>query len=777
MPADTIGLPDAVPGMTRKGPGPIDPPLNGHGPTAEDPAAAKRREARDRKKAEADKVKKHKEVLATALKRFKRAVESESDNRGKALEDLKFKAGDQWPGDIKAQRSNDKRPCLTVNTIPTLTHQITNDIRQNRPSIVVSPVGNRSDKESAELYGGMIRAIERNCAADIAYDTGITSAADIGFGYWRVLTEYESEESFDQIITIARVRNSFTVHLDPMRQEPDGSDANWGFVSEMLTRDDFLDQYPDANPMSWDERGVGDNLKEWVTKDMVRIAEYFCVERTPTRLVQLSNNHIGLYDELDEDVKKQISDGNLVIVNERQADKQQIMWYKLSGVEVLEEREWPGRWIPIIEVVGEEIDIEGKVVRCGAIRNAKDAQRMKNYWLSYKTEVVALAPKAPYIGAEGQFEGYSDAWRNAARQSVPYLEYVPVSLEGTLVPPPQKQPPTPVPAGVVEAEQSAERDMMTTTGIRFNASPLLERLPDESGLAIREVRRNNDIGSAHYMDHAQYSLRHTGRILIDLIPKIYDTKRVITIVREDGSEQRVTLNPGQAQALQKNMQEREEAARVMFNPTVGQYGVTVTMGPSYATKRIEAQEQLMQFARALPQQGALIAHLIAKYSDWPGSEEMYKVLVRALPPNLLMPEMKDLPPQAQQLIQNLMQQLSQLMVQRGQMLRDLTDNRADQATKRLKVERDFEAKVLSTLANMRTKLMTFKPQDLNTAMELSDQFPPGFPPGIPDPMQGEQPPGVPGMAQAPGPVPGVNMQGQLPPGIQGLPVSPVPPRG
>ncbi len=768
-----VELPDLSPGMNKKPPGSMDPPVNPRGDMTEQ--VNKRREARDRKKAETAKAEKHARVLAEAIKRFKRVVEAESENRKEALEDLKFKAGDQWPNDIKTQRSNDKRPCLTVNTIPTLTRQITNDIRENRPAITVSPIGDQTDKESAKLFAGIIRAIERDSAADIAYDTAVTSAADIGFGYWRILTEYESPESFNQVITIKRVRNPFTVYLDPLRQEPDGSDAEWGFVTEVLTRDEFKSKYPHANPVNWTEKGIGDDLKEWISKDTIRVAEYFCIERNPARLVQLSNGHIGLYEDLDKQTQQLIEDGHLQILNERHADQQQVMWYKMTGVEILDSRQWPGKWIPIAEVVGEEIDVQGKVVRCGAIRGAKDPQRMKNYWLSYKTETVALRPKTPVIGAEGQFEGYEDSWRDAARRSVPFLEYVPVSLEGQPVPPPQFPQPAAVPAGVVEAEQSAERDMMSTTGIRFNANPMIERLPDESGLALRELRRNNDIGSFHYRDNLNRTLRHSGRMLIDLIPKVMDTRRVITILREDDTEQQITVDPSLGKPMQQNQNEKIAAARLLFNPNVGQYGVTVTTGPSYATKRIEAVQQMLRFAQAMPQKGELIAHLIAKYSDWPGSDEIYRLLIKTLPPQLLTPDMKDMPPQVQQLLQSLMQQLQIMMVQRAQMLRDLTSNREDQATKRLKVQRDFEAKLLNIFAQLKTKMVQLSPEDMQLATQLANQYPEGFPAGIPDPMQsafqaqGQQPPGVPGPQQVPGAIPGLNQMNAIPPGIAQLP--------
>lgn len=713
----------------------------------------KKRNEDERKKRADDKL------LATARKRFKRCLEAEDENRKKALEDLKFKAGDQWPADVAQQRSNDKRPCLTINTIPTLVHQVSNDLRQNRPAINISPMGGVSDKEGALAFAGMINAIERDCQADIAYDTAITSAVDIGFGYCRILTEYEKENSFDQVIVIQRIRNAFRVYLDPERQEPDGSDAKYAFISDLLARDEYEEKYPNASILGWTERGSGDDLQQWIQKDFVRIAEYFTVEHEMKRLVQLSTGHEGFYDDLDADIKVDIADGKIEILDERMSEVQTVMWRKITALEVLEEQKWQSRWIPIIEFLGEEIDVQGKVLRSGMIRNVKDAQRMKNYWATAKTEMVALAPKAPWVMAEGQKEGHEYEWENAHIKTFTTLEYNPISLDGVAVPPPQRQPMVGIPQGIVQAEQSSQQDMMATTGVRFDATAQ-DRLYDESGKALKEIRRNVDIGSYHFMDNACRSLRHIGRILVDMIPKVYDRKRVVTILREDGSEDRVTLDPEGGKPMQHQPQNKNVTERLIFDPTIGEYGVTVTIGPSYATKRIEASEQLMNFAKALPQQGALIAHLIAKYSDWPGADEAYKILVKALPPQLLAPDPRDLPPQIAGFVKALTSQVAQLAAERIQMLKDLTDQKGDRAIKQMKIDRDFEAKIMKVMVDAKTKMVQIGAEDVRNAVALTDQTRPALPDNA---TQGGVAPGAPAM---PGNQPALPVSPVAQPGFQ-----------
>lgn len=707
-----IGMPSEGAGMNKRFSPGMSPP-----PTAKSNSPVS---ASEKRKQTVAKQKEDLKVLEQARKRFMRSLSAEDENRKAALDDLKFKAGKQWPEDVQQQRANDKRPCLTINEIPTLTHQVSNDLRQNRPDIVISPMGEVADREGAKAYAGMIRAIQRQCEADIAYDTAVTSAVDIGFGYWRVLTDYEKENSFNQVILIQRLRNPFRVYPDPERQEPDGSDMRFCFVTDLLSREEYKEKYPGADPLGWTEKGQGEEMAQWVQKDFVRIAEYWTVENEMRRLVQLSTGHVGFHDDLHDDIKAQIESEEVEIINEREAECQKVVFRRITGYQVLEKKEWLGRWIPIVEVIGEELDVQGKVIRSGMIRHAKDAQRMKNYWSTAKTEFIALAPKAPWIGAEGQFEGHEYEWDNAHQKTFAKLEYVPVSLDGQPVPPPQRQPMVGVPAGVVEAEQSAQQDLMATTGVRFNATAQ-DRLSDESGLAIKEIRRNVDIGAFHFMDNFCRSLRHTGRILLDLIPKVYDVKRVVTILREDDTQEQITLDPEAGKPTMKQPRAKEQHGRFIFDPSVGEYGVTVTTGPSYATKRIEAVEQLMRFAAALPQQGALIAHLIAKYSDWPGADAAYQILLKALPPNLQGPEIQDMPPQVASYIQSLMGQIRQMTVEKVQMLKDLTDKRTDQSIKIKKIQADYEAKLLKVMTDAKTKLVEIGSSDVQHLREIENQ--------------------------------------------------------
>lgn len=655
-----------------------------------------------------DKGKTKESFLATARKRFDRVMSAESLNRTAAVDDLKFKNGEQWPEPIKAQRALEKRPCLTINKMKTFVHQITNDQRQNRPAINVSPIGDKSDPETAKMLRGLIRQIERQSNADNAYDTAFDSAASIGWGYWRILTEYEADDSFDQVLRVKRIRNPFRVYMDPDSQEPDGSDAKFCFISDLIPKTEFKDSYPDADPLDWDQAGIGEEFKNWVSTTHVRIAEYYYFKTKKRRLLALDaavGGVIAYEDELPEDMKAALELKPELIINEREVVGKELCWAKITAKDILEKTGDQGKWIPVIKVIGDEVDIEGKVTYAGMIRDAKDPQRMLNYWETHKTEFIALQPKAPFILEEGQVEGHEQRWRDANIKSFPYLLYKGSTIGGKPAPQPQRQPMPALSPALVQASAEASQHMQAVTGIRFDAT-LNERMYDESGKALRELKRVGDLGNFHYVDNLAKSLRHAGRVMIDRIPKIYDTPRVLTILREDDKEEQVEIDPN----MEKSIGEKQVdgKTRSLFNPKVGEYEVAVTIGPSYATKRSEAADSMMLFMKAVPQAAPMIGDLIAKNMDWPGAEEIAARLAASLPPNLQKMSIGKFPPEAQSLIQSLTGQLEQMQQQHNQALAMLGDKEADRAIERDKIAKDFEAKMTKIAADMQEALVNMQ---------------------------------------------------------------------
>lgn len=628
---------------------------------------------------EKDRATKDADLIDTAKKRFSNARSIESTNRKEGVEDLEFLNSKQWSAADASSRAQEGRPCITENRLLTFANQITNDQRQNRPAINISPMGDQSSKKSAKVAMGMIRAIERDSNADIAYDTGFQSAVHNGWGFWRVTSEYESEDSFNQILKVVGLPNPMNVYMDPNRTMFE-LDAQWAFVTEMVPREDFKREYPDAWLTPWDEQSSGDTDKDWANDKEVRVAEYYYFTHEEKELIQLSNGHTGYEDDLDESIKAQIDSGKLEITLQRTVQCKKLKWAKMTSVDVLDEKDCDGQYIPIIECIGTILNINGKWTKKGIVRDAKGPQKMLNYYSTLETENVALQPKAPWIAEEGQLEGHEDKWQNANRKSYSYLLYKGTNVNGQLAPPPQRQPFQGPPAAILAAKQGAQEALKAVTGIRFDAT-MDERMQNESGRALRELSRNSNLGAYHFIDNFGRALKNTGKVLMDLIPYKYDANRVVAILDESGSDDRVMINPNMVtahgEALGKTPDSTMPTKVQMFNPKIGDYQVTVTIGPSYATKRIEAAESQIDFLKAVPQLAPVLADLVAKNSDWQGAEEFANRIARTLPPNLLAPTNQDMSPQIQAMIQGLQKEIMESKQIQLQMMKDLSDRQKD----------------------------------------------------------------------------------------------------
>lgn len=583
------------------------------------------------------------DMLATMRHRLRVASDAYSDSRSSQLEDLRFYAGDpdnqfQWPSEVLAARSNQgqamgARPCLTVNKLPQHVRQVTNDQRQNRPSGKVIPVDDKADIEVAEIYDGMVRHIEYKSDADVAYDTACENQVTFGEGYIRILTEYCDDDTFDQDIRIARIRNSFSVYMDPLIQDPCGSDAKWCFITEDITKEEYERLFPDAQPVtSIQSTGIGDpTLSDWIGEDTVRIAEYFYVEYDRATLNLYPGSETA-FDGTPKDSQLRAMFGKPV--RSRQSDRKKICWIKTNGFDVLEKREWPGKWIPVVRVIGNEFEVDGRVYVSGLVRNAKDAQRLYNYWTSQEAEMLALAPKAPFIGYGGQFEGYEHQWKTANTQNWPYLEVNPdvTDAQGGVLPLPQRSMPPMAQTGLIQAKLGASEDLKAVTG-QYDAS-LGQVSNERSGKAIIARQKQTDTGTYHYVDNLARAVRYVTRQIVDLIPSIYDTQRIARIVGLDGETSMVKIDPAQQTPVKKIVDQNGIVLEKIYNPGVGKYDVMVTTGPSYMTKRQEALEAMAQLLQGNPQLWSIAGDLFVKNMDWPGAQEMAKRFARTIDPKL-----------------------------------------------------------------------------------------------------------------------------------------------
>jgi len=570
-------------------------------------------------------------LIAEATKFLSLCSTTDSDNRAQALDDLQFLQGDgQWPENIRALRKAESRPCLTINTLPAMLHQVTNDLRQNKPGIKVHPVDDDADVETAEVMQGMIRHIEYDSNAEVAYVTAASSAAASGAGYFEIYTDYESDTSFDQVIKFRRIRNQFTVYMG-YHVEPDGSDMRQCVISEDVPKAQFRQEYPEADLTTQGiGSGIGDTATGWMTDEMVRVARYFRVECKEATLIRLPDGTVMYEDELDAGTKDLLKLSGIK-PEKRKSERRKVCVYKITANEVLERTEIPCNWIPVFPVYGDELDINGKVYRSGLIRHAKDPARMYNFWMTSATEEVSLRPKTPYIGAEGQFENHEDEWGTANNRSFSYLEYKPVDLNGNLAPPPQRQPMADVPSGVLAMAAHARDNIKATMGL-FDAS-IGARGSATSGKQELAQQREGDTAQYHYADNLKITMRHAGRCLLWMIPRIYDTPRAVRILGEDETPEHVMVN----QQYQKGQPDPETGAveTAMHDLSVGKYDVTITTGPSYTTLRQEAAEAMISFGQSWPKLMDIAGDKVVQAMDWPGAEGIAARIKRTIPAEIL----------------------------------------------------------------------------------------------------------------------------------------------
>ena len=573
--------------------------------------------------------------MRKARERYERGINREQDNREQAREDLRFKVGDQWPEAERKRRGD--RPALVFNRMLSFVRQVTGDIRQNKPAIRVRPNGDGADKDTAEMFAGLIRNIEQQSHAGYIYAQAADAATSCGFGYFRLVTEYATADSFEQDIRLKGIPNPLSVVFDPDAIELDRSDARWVFVYSMIPKEDFERDYPKARSEDFEklDKGLGDGTySEWFTSDGVRIAEYW--EKVPVTktLSLLSDGRTICLEDYDEAKAMEMMAG-AEVVRTRDVKTHKVIQHIISGAEELEDPvEWATDDIPIIPCLGEETYVDENRVSYGLIRFAKDPQRALNYARSTSIEVTALQPKAPYKLSAAMIAGHEAMWNNAGAVNYPYLVYnSDPNMLGRA--PEREQPPVPA-AGLITEAQMASDDIKAITGIHDAA--LGAQSNETSGRAITARQQEGDVSTFVYVDNMALSVAVAGKQLIKLIPKIYDTKRTHRILYDDGTEETVKANvPGIGRNGQQGI--IHDPAKGFYDLSVGKYDVVVEAGPGFTTRRQEASEGVMEMMKILgPAAAPLLGPRLAELQDWPKATDIATDLKKLLPPELRDPQ-------------------------------------------------------------------------------------------------------------------------------------------
>ena len=566
------------------------------------------------------------DILKDALDFFRQSADDSTEIRQAAEEDIRFaRLGQQWPEEVIKQRNEEGRPLLTINRQPAFIRHVVNAARQGKPGIIVSPVDDGADKETADVISGLIRSIERVSGAELAYDTGLDNSVTCGIGFFRLGIDYAHEDSFEMRATIDRVPNPLQVHWDTRSTRFDASDWEYAFISDFIRETVFESRYgKKAKKISFSEDDR-DAAVYWTQGDMVRVAEYWQRVEHEREIYLMSDGTVVRADRLPDIGKAMGADGTdkeltefammsfesrgLTIVKTRKAKYYDVHRRIISGVEVLEEDEWPGSMIPVCPVWGEEVFEGGKRHFRSMVRDMRDPQKMFNYWRSASTELVALAPRAPWLVEQGAIpKGEEEKWRTANTRSHSYLTYTAGRQQ------PSRVPFAGVPAGVLQESLNAADDMKAITGI-YDAS-LGARSNETSGVAINSRKRESENSNFHFIDNLSRAIKYAGQCLVEIIPSVYSERETIRILGEDMKEKVVNM--------------RSEGK--IYDLSVGKYDVTVKAGPSFETQREEAREGLIEIMREIPGSAALIGDVLLDHMDFPQSGLISQRMKQLLPP-------------------------------------------------------------------------------------------------------------------------------------------------
>lgn len=566
------------------------------------------------------------DILETARKRMDAAVDYEQKHRLRAAEDMDFIIGDgQWPASEREARDREGRPCLTFNQMPQFVRRVNAQIRGMNPAIRVRPADDEADKDVAEIIEGLVREIEYDSGAQAIYEGAGESAAICSMGAFRVVSQYEDGPTFAQKLVIKPIYNPFAVFWDPNAKDPTRQDASWCFIIDEVPLEAFKKEYPDAKADDF----TAEHRPSWISpawwnseKGAVVVAEYYWIEMTDEKI------GMTMSGQVIKDWPKEFKPARV-----RTMKVPRVKWAKLSGCEVLEGPvDVPGKFIPVIAVMGEELFLGEESYRSSVIRFAKDAQVSYNLAMTAATEVVMTQPKAPYMVTGEQIAGYEDFWNSANVTNRPYLPY----NSDPNAPSPQRVPPPIASQGLTVLAQMAGEDMKRTTGI-FDAS-LGARSNETSGVAINARQQEAEAANSIYADHLVRSVMHCGRIIVGQIPHFYDTHRTIRILGQDAEAKLVKINAIQVENGQ---------AKPVNDLTVGQYDVHISVGPSYDSKRKEASQAMLELSRNVPAVAQIGADLIIRGMDIPDGDRLADRLKKTLPPGIA-EEPEEMTPEQQQ---------------------------------------------------------------------------------------------------------------------------------
>jgi len=612
-------------------------------------------------------------ILKEARERWARCDEAEDEQRKSILAAKKFRAGDQWPTAIRAQREGAQaiqgqaaqppRPCLTIDRLSQPVRQISNTIKAANFAIDVHPNGHGADDETAEIIKGYLRRVQNQARGESPIEWAADQAIEGGIGWFRIRTEYVQESPdqpdegfFDQELKLERITNNLSVYDDPSAMRPTRSDSLFRFITEDLDKDEFTSRWPKADVTGIEDFCATGDMKGWVSDDSVRIAEYWRITYTDENWIKTAQ---GIQ-------KVEAFPDSVPATDRRVVRRPKVEGYKITAIEILERWDWAGSRIPHVPVLGEELNVDGKPVLRGVIQEGMDAQRMVNYTYSGAVEIFALGSKSPYIVEEDQLGDFAGIWQTANTFNYSYLPYKKVID----VPPPHRDTSEAPIQAAVELMRVSEENIKATTGI-YDPGLGKQNATEKSGKAIQALQGQSDLGSSNYPNNVSRALIYAGELMVEIMPKITRPGQILQILGMDDEPEQVMIGqpfqpgpngqPQPAPVSGKDDPAFQKGVHQFYDLNQGRYAVTVAVGKATSTKREEGAAALGELIpHLMPEQQAVVMPDYVEQLSFPGAHKIAEKLRKALPPQLQEPE-EGGPDPEKQAMQQQIQQLTQAL--------------------------------------------------------------------------------------------------------------------
>jgi hypothetical protein len=567
-----------------------------------------------------------------ALKRFSQIEGNLRDERMCSLEDRRFYsiAGAQWEGSMFRDWGN--KPRIEVNKVHRGVMRIINEYRNNRISVEYIPKDGTEADDLAETCNGLYRADEIDSHAEEAMDNAFEEAVGGGFGAWRLRTELEDEyaedeeqEDYQRIRFEPIFDADSTVFFDLNAKRQDKSDAMFAFVLTAMTPEAYKAEWND-DPASW-PKSVYMTQFDWSTQDAVYVAEYYVVEKRKEKVFiyadVLGNEEEYTRDDLeDEETALMIAATGMTLVREKTLKRRKVHKWILSGGGVLEDSGYiAGSNIPIVPVYGKRWFVDNRERFMGAVRLAKDSQRLKNMQLSKLAEISAYSAARKPIMTPEQIAGHENVWGNDNVENYRYLLLNPVTdgqgNEQPMGPIGYSEPPD-IPQPLAALLQITEQDVADLMGMQDAAEEITSNI---SGKAIELIQTRVDQNNFIYMSNMAKAVKRCGEIWLSMARDVYvERGRKMKTVAESGDIAGITLNTPTI--------DEETSATVYANDLErAKFDVAVTVGPSSESKRagtVRSLVGMLQFAQNDPEMSTVLTSMAMMNMEGEGLKDVRK---------------------------------------------------------------------------------------------------------------------------------------------------------